>query len=161
MNFVDVLILIIIGAFLLKGLLRGLMKELCSLVGLVVGSLVAFRFHGPLAEMMVSAFKLPASVCVVLAFLAIFLTILLIFGLIGMLLSRYVKLLYVGGLNRVAGGIFGIFQGLLLLSVVMFGLSVSPLPEWGKLALKDSALTPPFVQLGENVFKGSSKLFPG
>jgi len=160
MNFVDVLILIIIGLFLVKGLLRGLMKELCSLVGLIVGSLLAFRFHGPLAEAMVSAFKLPASVCVVLAFLAIFLTILLIFGLIGMLLSKYVKLLYVGGLNRVAGGIFGMVQGVLLLSVVMFGLSVSPLPEWGKLALKDSTLTPPFVHLGERVFRGSSKLFP-
>ncbi|PLY00226.1 MAG: colicin V production protein [Desulfuromonas sp.] len=161
MNFVDVLILIVIGVFLLKGLLRGLMKELCSLVGLVVGALLAFRFHGPLAETMVSAFKLPASICVVLAFLAIFLTILLVFGLIGMLLSRYVKLLYVGGLNRVAGGIFGLVQGALILSVVMFGLSVSPLPDWGKLALKDSALNPPFVQLGEKVFRGSSKLFPG
>ena len=161
MNFVDVLILIIIGVFLLKGLLRGLMKELCSLVGLVVGSLLAFRFHGPLAEIMVSAFSLPASVCVVLAFLAIFLSTLLVFGLIGMLLSKYVKLLYVGGLNRVAGGIFGLVQGALLLSVVMFGLSVSPLPDWGKLAMKDSSLTPPFVHLGEQVFSGSWRLFPG
>jgi membrane protein required for colicin V production len=161
MNFVDILILILLGVFLLKGLLRGLMKELCSLVGLIVGSLLAFRFHGPLAEMMVSAFSLPASVCVVLAFLVIFLTILLVFGLIGMLLSRYVKLLYVGGLNRVTGGIFGLVQGVLVMAVVMFGLSVSPLPDWGKLALEDSALTPPFVQLGEKVFKGSWQLFPG
>ncbi len=161
MNFIDVLILIIIGVFLLKGLLRGLMKELCSLVGLIVGSLLAFRFHGPLAEAMVDAFSLPASVCVVLAFLIIFLTILLVFALIGHLLSKYVKLLYVGGLNRVAGGIFGMVQGVLVLAVVMFGLSVSPLPEWGKLALDDSTLTPPFVQLGEKVFKGSWHLFPG
>lgn len=161
MNFVDILILIIIGMFLLKGLLRGLMKELCSLVGLIVGSLLAFRFHGPLAEAMVSAFSLPASVCVVLAFLAIFLLTLLIFGLIGMLLSRYVKLLYVGGLNRVTGGIFGLVQGVLILAVLMFGLSVSPLPEWGKLAIDDSALSPPFVELGEKVFKGSWELFPG
>ncbi len=108
-----------------------------------------------------SAFSLPASVCVVLSFLAIFLSILLIFGLIGMLLSKYVKLLYVGGLNRVAGGIFGLVQGALILAVVMFGLSVSPLPEWGKLAINDSALTPPFIQLGEKVFKGSWHLFPG
>ena len=161
MNFVDILILILLGVFLLKGLLRGLMKELCSLVGLVVGSLLAFRFHGPLAEAMVSAFSLPASVCVVLAFLVIFLTILLIFGLIGMLLSKYVKLLYVGGLNRVAGGIFGLVQGVLILAVIMFGLSVSPLPEWGKLAIDDSVLSPPFVELGEKVFKGSWQLFPG
>ena len=161
MNFVDVMLLIIIGVFLLKGLLRGLVKELCSLVGLIVGSLLAFRFHGPLAESMVKAFSLPASVCVVLAFLAIFLSILLVFGLIGMLLSKYVKLLYVGGLNRVAGGIFGLVQGVLILSVVMFGLSVSPLPDWGKMAVGDSALTPPFVQLGEKVFKGSWQLFPG
>lgn len=161
MNFIDVMILIIIGVFLLKGLLRGLMKELCSLVGLVVGALLAFRFHGPLAEGMVAAFRLPASICVVLAFLAIFLLTLLVFGLIGMLLSKYVKLLYVGGLNRVAGGIFGLVQGMLILSVVMFGLSVSPLPEWGRLALADSTLTPPFVQLGERVFRGSWHLFPG
>lgn len=161
MNFIDVMILIVIGAFLVKGLLRGLMKELCSLVGLAVGSLLAFRFHAPFAEAMVSAFNLPASVCVVLAFLAIFLVTLLVFGLIGMLLSKYVKLLYVGGLNRVAGGIFGIVQGVLLLSVVMFGLSVSPLPDWGQMAMSDSQLTPPFVELGEKVFAGSARLFPG
>lgn len=161
MNFVDILILIIIALFLLKGVLRGLVKELCSLIGLAVGALLAFRFHGPLAEGMVAAFKLPASVCVIAAFLVIFLLTLLLFGLLGMLLSKYVKLLYVGGLNRVAGGIFGLVQGMLLLAVVMFGLSVSPLPEWGLLALKESQLAPPFIQLGEQVFNGSWAIFPG
>ena len=82
------------------------------------------------------------------------------YGLIGMLLSKYVKLLYVGGLNRVAGGLFGLVQGVLILAVIMFGLSVSPLPEWGKLAIDESVLSPPFVQLGEKVFKGSWQLFP-
>lgn len=161
MNLFDVLILILLGVFLLKGLLRGLVKELCSLIGLIVGALLAVRFHGPLAEGMVLAFKLPPQLCVILAFLALFLVTLLIFSLAGMMLSKYVKLLYVGGLNRVAGGIFGLVQGVLVLAVVVYALSLRPLPAGLSNDLSQSLLAPPFVSLGEQLFNSSWQLFPG
>ena len=160
MNIFDILILIILGAFTLKGLVRGLMKELCTLVGLIAGALLALNFHGPLAQSMKSAFSLPEQLCAILAFLAIFLLTVLIFIFIGMILSRYVKLMYVGGLNRVAGGLFGLVQGVLILSLLVFALTLRPLPVGLDAQLDVSTLAPPFIHLGEQMFTGSWQFLP-
>ena len=44
MSLVDIVILVVLGLFLLKGVLRGLLKEVCSLLGLVLGGVLAFVF---------------------------------------------------------------------------------------------------------------------
>ena len=49
MSYIDIGILGILGVFLLKGVIRGLLKEVCSLLGLVLGGVFAFTFHLPLA----------------------------------------------------------------------------------------------------------------
>lgn len=154
MNYVDIAILLILAGFLLKGLLRGLLRELCSLAGLVVGGYLAFTFHGPLAESLLQSFKWPAQLCVVATFLALFLATVIFFSLLGYLLSRFVKLLFLGGLNRVAGALFGLLQGTLLLIVVLYGLSVGPMPKALKSAMAASELAPPFVDMGKTVFSG-------
>ena len=59
---------------------------------------------------MMSSFSLPEQLCAILAFLAIFLLTMLLFVFVGMILSRYVKLMYIGGLNRVVGGLFGTYD---------------------------------------------------
>jgi membrane protein required for colicin V production len=159
MNIFDIAILVILAAFLLKGLLRGLMRELCTLLGLIAGALLAFGAHADLAERMVAAFNLPLQWCTTLAFIVLFLAVMLFFGLVGMVLTRYVKLLYVGGLNRVVGGLLGLVQGLLLLAVVLYALSTRTLPGGLSRHLQQATLTPPFVTLGEQVFEGSWKLF--
>lgn len=160
MNIFDILILVILVAFILKGLLRGLMKELCTLVGLLSGALLAFNFHQPLAASMKSSFSLPEQLCAILAFLAIFLLTMLLFSLIGMVLSRYVKLMYVGGLNRVAGGLFGLLQGIIIVSLLVFALTLRPLPAGLDGHLDVSNLAPPFIHLGEQVFTGGWQFIP-
>jgi len=161
MNAVDITILVLLVAFLIKGLFRGLFKELCSLAGLVAGGFLAFRFHAPLAETMVDAFGISLKAGVVCAFLLLFLTTVLFFGVLGFLLSRFIKLLFLGGLNRVAGGLFGLFQGVLLLTVVLFALSTSTLPAFLQPMFEKSVLRPPFVHLAETVFDGSRRIFSG
>ncbi len=158
MNFLDIAILVILGAFILKGVLRGLLKELCALAGLLLGALLAFRFHPPLAEMLVETFGLPSRLCVIGAFLALFLATVMFFGVLGFLLSRFVKLVFLGGLNRVAGAVFGLVQGGVLLAVVLYGLSLAELPGSLDRSLKNSQLAPPFVQLGRSVFDGGGRL---
>lgn len=159
MNIFDIAILIVLGAFLVKGLLRGLVRELCTLFGLASGSLIAFGYHVEFGDWMADHFSLPASWCQGLAFVVLFLTALLLFGLVGLVLTRYVKLLYVGGLNRVIGGILGLGQGMLLLAVVLYALSTRPLPGGLSDHLEHAKLSPPFINLGEQVFEGSWKLF--
>jgi membrane protein required for colicin V production len=47
MNPVDIAILVVLGQFLVKGAWRGLLREVCSLAGLVLGGFLGFSFQGP------------------------------------------------------------------------------------------------------------------
>ena len=158
MNGIDIAILVILCGFLLKGLLRGLLKEVCSLAGLFVGAFLAFRYHGPLADALLKTIDLPAQIAVAITFTVLFLAAMIFFLVLGFLLSRFVKLLFLGGFNRLIGGMFGLCQGALLLAVVVFALSLRPLP-WGMDTLmKEAYLAPPFVDLGSAVLEGSQRI---
>ncbi len=63
-----------------------------------------------------------------------------------------------GGLNRVFGALFSLVQGILVLSLVLYGLSLVSLPSSVKPLMKQSELQPPFVQLGKAIVKHSVRL---
>lgn len=161
MNGLDIAILVVLGMFLLAGLIRGLLKELCSLAGLGVGAVLAFRFHGPLAQSLAESLRLPEKVCVIATFLALLLASILLFAILGALLSRFVNLIFLGGINRIVGGLFGLVQGTVLLAILLFGFSLITLPDFLQRQKEGSQLAPPFVRLGEEVFQGSRALFRG
>lgn len=158
MGLIDILILIVLGCFLLKGVLRGLLKEVCSLLGLVLGGLFAFTFHLPLAQLLQDSFDLPAQLCVWGSFLMIFLAVVFCFAAIGFLLNRFVKIVFLGGFNRLAGAVFGVVQGVVILSIIIMGLSSSMAPQAARTRMEQSQLAPPFVTLGEAIFSGSRNL---
>ena len=158
MNGIDIAILVILFGFLLKGLLRGLLKEVCSLAGLFVGAFLAFRYHGPLADALLKQVDLPAQIAVAITFAVLFLATMIFFLVLGFLLSKFVKLMFLGGFNRLIGGLFGLSQGVLLLAVVLFAVSLKPMP-WGMDKVFEQAyLAPPFVELGNSVLEGSQRV---
>lgn len=158
MSYIDIGILGILGVFLLKGGLRGLLKEVCSLLGLVLGGVFAFTFHLPLAQTLQDSFGLPAQLCVWGSFIAIFLLVMIVFGVVGFVLHRFVKLVFLGGFNRVAGAVFGLVQGVVLLSMIVMALNSSVVPKSARKMMGDSQLAPPFEQLGQSIFTGSKDL---
>jgi membrane protein required for colicin V production len=158
MNVFDIAILAVLAGFLLKGVLRGLLRELCSLLGLVSGTLLALHFNGPLAETMAATFRLPKAFCAAVTFALVFLAAVLFFWGIGYLLARVVKLPLLGGMNRVAGGFFGLAEAVLVLGVILYALGSGGLPASMQPAFKRSQLAPPFQTLGGEVFRGGHKL---
>ncbi len=160
MNLIDILILILLAAFLVKGLMQGLVRELCALVGVLPGAFLAFRYQGVLAAEAERTLHLSATMAAAVAFLAIFLTTVLLSLLLGHFLSRALTLLFLGGLNRVAGGLFGVAQAVVLLAVALYALSLRPGPAFLASSLRSSQLAPPFVRLGEAVFHGSGRILP-
>jgi len=160
MNPIDIVILVILGVFLLKGLLRGLLKEICSLLGLLLGGWLAFSFHAPVGQWLMDSVGVPAQISVGAAFVTLFLGSIILFGVLGFVLSRVASLAFLGGINRVVGGLFGLIQGVALLALVLYGLSqVGPkLPDVLEIALHRSRLSPPFVQLGHEVFSGGRRV---
>ena len=148
MNAVDIFILAVLGVLLLKGLWLGLIQELCGLAGLALGMVLGARYQAPLAAALPEWVSLPPWLSGVLCFVLLFLATLLFFGLLGLILSRFIKLLFLGGFNRVLGGVFGLVQGVLLLCLVLYGLSLT---DWLKETRQASTLAPPFVVLGEKI----------
>lgn len=154
----DILILAILAIFLFKGVIRGLLKEVCSLLGLVLGGVFAFTFHLPLAQTLQDSFDLPPQLCVWGSFLGIFLLVAIIFGLLGFLLHRFVKVVFLNGVNRLAGALFGLVQGVILLSMLVLVLNSSVAPRRVQGMLSQSRLAPPFASLGESLYNGSREL---
>lgn len=158
MSLVDIVILVILGLFLIKGVLRGLLKEVCSLLGLVLGGLLAFYLHLPIAQWIMDMFRWPSQLCVTLAFLAVFISTILVFGALGYVLNRFIKLVLLGGLNRLTGALFGVLQGVVLLALILFALNSASVPNGVHKQLRRSELSPPFAELGKYIFSASRDL---
>jgi membrane protein required for colicin V production len=154
----DIFILGVLVFFLLKGVWRGLLKEICSLLGLVLGGVFAFTFHLPLAQWLQEAFNLPAQLSVWGGFLLIFLLLYLLFAIVGVLLSRFVKVILLGGFNRFAGALFGLVQAGVVLALLTLALTSDIAPDALRGIVHRSQLAPPFANLGTAIFRGGQDL---
>ena len=118
MNYIDIILSLILFYGLFKGFTRGLIIEAASLLSIVIGILGALTFT-PIMESLLSYFlsdeKLPSSIILFTASL-----ILIIFGInfFAKNLTKFIKLVSLGGINKVLGGIFGVSKYVLLISIL-------------------------------------------
>jgi membrane protein required for colicin V production len=153
-NFVDILIWSLLLLFVIKGFLKGLVKEVCSLLGLLLGGWAAFKYDHFAAEAMKTLIHLPHGIAVFLSFILIFLLVGLLFYLLGYLLTVVFKIMLLGWLNRIGGVIFGLLEGALLLCIVLyFGVS-RPVPEKVKGWLSKSRTAREFIAAGGGIISG-------
>jgi membrane protein required for colicin V production len=131
-----VLVVILIGTFV-AGLIRGLVKEVIGIVAAIVAFLAAAIWYAPVADFLNRSFVGPGA-SKFLAFILVFAFVILVGVVAASLLSR----LMVGPLkfvNHLFGGIFGLFEGMLICGALVFALMVFPV---SKEALTSSQLAP-------------------
>lgn len=154
MILLDILIWIFLIGFVVKGFMKGLVGEACSLLGLVIGGWAAFRYYSYIAEAIRPLIHLPQRVALVLSFFLIFLILGLLFYLLGHLLTAILKIMLLGGLNRVGGIIFGFLEGAFILCMVLYFATTKPAPEWIKGHLLRSRTAQPFISSGREIIAG-------
>jgi membrane protein required for colicin V production len=130
MTWVDWAIVIVLAASVIGGLSQGLLRSVCSLCGLIFGLLLAAWNYGRVA-----AFLLPMvhveSVANAIGFVLIALLVMVVAAIIGTILSKMVKRIGLGCLDRLAGGIFGFLQGALLVTIaVLVVVAFFPKAQW-------------------------------
>lgn len=138
MNLIDIIILSILCFFALKGLVRGLVNEASSLAGLLVGGWLAYRFHPLLAVPIKSALHLPAHLSSFLAFIIILLAIGICAHIIGNVITAALRLVMMGGLNRLGGLLIGVAEGALLLCMVFSIAASGFMPEQIRSKIRSS-----------------------
>ncbi len=117
MNWLDIVILIVIALFFFGGLKNGIIRTLLSLAGLIVGIVLAGRYYNLLAERL--TFIPEASIANIAAFIIILMIILIFTAILAAVLTQFAKAILLGWLNGLLGGVFGLFVGILGVSVVL------------------------------------------
>jgi membrane protein required for colicin V production len=127
MTWLDYAVIGVFAASLVLGAWRGLVREVISILGWVIAFLAANLLAGPIGPAMPQAIPTP-ELRVAAAFVAVFIASLVATSLVGLLLSRVVKAVGLGGLDRLLGAIFGAARGMLIVlaGAVLAGLTSAP-----------------------------------
>ena len=110
------------------GIWRGFTREVMSLAGWVLAFLAANAVAGPLGEMMPGAVATP-EVRVLIAFVAVFVLVLIAAALVGNLLSKFLKAAGLSGVDRTLGGLFGLSRGIVILLAFTIAAGLTALPR--------------------------------
>ena len=138
-----------IGVFVASfvvGAWRGLVREVISILGWVIAFLAANLLAGPLGPMMPQAIPSP-ELRVAMAYAGVFVGSLIVTALAGLLLSKIVSAVGLGGVDRMLGALFGVARALLIALAValLAGLTSAPRQRFWR----DSASGPLLVQAAQ------------
>ncbi len=118
MSSFDAVILIILLTFLARGIWIGFIRQIASILALVLGFVIAGRFYGESAALVIPyihnrqlGFLIAYTIIFLLAFFAV--------HLLGLGLKKVISISLLGWFDRTMGGTFGLAKGVFL-SCMMF-----------------------------------------
>ena len=138
----DLIVIGIVGLSTIVAFLRGFVRVVMSLVALVAAILAAIHLSPSVANML-PVLSDSAVTRYLAAFALIFIVVVLVGGLLGWLLSRAIRAIGLGFVDRLIGAIFGVARGVLsvVIGVLLAGLTTLPRQDWWQNAF----LAPPLV----------------
>lgn len=162
MNIVDPILLVLLSLFGLRGYFKGLFRESFSLLGLIIGFMVAVRYDEPAALLWSDYWKFSLIILRALTFVGLFFVVYFTFSLTGWLLHRSAKLLFLQAVNRVGGIVLGMGKGAAVLALIMFFLASSPLmPQKTRQKIDESYLAPLLRHFAQGLIRiGKANLLP-
>ncbi len=126
MNVVDIAFGLFILVLAIRGLIRGLIKEIFGIGALIGGVIVSNTFGKQFGTTIYHHLTVSPVVAYTFSFFVIFIIFYLVLLLIGYILSNMIKAIQLGWLDRLLGLIFGGFKGLLLIAVLVFAIENFP-----------------------------------
>jgi membrane protein required for colicin V production len=136
MTWFDYAVLGVIGLSMLVGIFRGFVREVISLAGWIAAAVLASSFAARVAEWGPAGGSPVARVAI--AFVIVFLAVVLLAAMLGWLLATLIKAAGLGLADRILGSMFGLVRGLLfvLVAVMLAGLTALPREAfWRQAAL--------------------------
>lgn len=134
MFLIDIVLLILLGAFVIKGIKDGFIDALCSMVAIGLGLYAASLWYSLGAHWLMKFTGWGVTFSNILAFIIIFIIINRLVSWILYLGQRFLdviaKLPVIKSLNTLAGGLFGLVSGILVL-----GLVISSVQRFGQGSL--------------------------
>lgn len=120
MSWLDILILLPLLIGLVRGLMKGLIVEVSSIVAILLGFFGAKYWSAAFASWLMQQFDWSETACIVVAYALLFAGIALGLNIVARLLSKLFQKIQLGWLNRLLGGIFGTAKwGIVIVALVL------------------------------------------
>lgn len=139
MNGLDYVIVIVMLLSVGVGVIRGAIREVMNIVSWIVAYILAHSFAAAIAPLFSEWVGEPA-VRSVLAWISIFLVVLILCALLTSLIGEVVRKMGLSPLDRTVGALIGAARGLLILLAITLAAGLTKIPQ-GSL-WRDAALTP-------------------
>ena len=149
MTIFDYVLLFILVASIVISTLRGLVKEILSLVSWIVAFVVANMYGAQLAPMLPSAIP-GEAVRLIVSFVALFIGVRLLMGLLMMAVDALIKSSGLSLADRGLGGLFGLARGIV---IVLACVIVAGMTELPKQDFWTQALFSPMAETGVRTVK--------
>jgi len=151
------LIPLILGAY--TGYRRGLIMELVGVIALILAILGAFKLLHAGIDFLSRYIPEYSNFIPFIAFIGIFIGILILVNLLGKLTKKFLDLTILGTFDNFAGALIGIFKWAFLTSIVLW-LSLQVDLKIPDQLTENSILYPYIVELAPTVGEYLSAIFP-
>lgn len=154
MNTIDIVLLFALGFGLIRGLWRGLIIELASLLAIVLGIYGAIHFSFYTADVLSRYVSLDKPYMEAVSFAFTLILIMLLVMLLAKMLTKLVQSASLGLFNRFVGGMFGVLKMAIIAgSMLIFLEKTSQTISWlPKETLETSKLYEPIKSVGALVY---------
>lgn len=146
MNPFDIIMITILSYGLIRGIFRGLVREIASIVGVLGGFYAAYTYY-PHAAQLISRWVSNPAYLNIISYLAIFSVVVIIVGILAVVIKYLLNIAYLGWVDRVCGALFGVLKGGLVICVLFIVLTAF-LPK-GSAFIKDATLSPYVAMVSE------------
>lgn len=118
-NFFDIVCAILLVIAIIRGLSKGLLHEALSFVGYFMGAWIALAYSDSTSTFFIEKLELGEKYSHFIAFILIFIGVILLFRFVGFLLTKLASALALGIVNRLLGMVFCIGKSALILSILL------------------------------------------
>ncbi|MGA0895931.1 MAG: CvpA family protein [Flavobacteriaceae bacterium] len=162
MNGIDLIVLLFLGYGLISGFIKGIVVEIAGIIALILGLVGASKFSTLLGEFLSGYVNWNLKTVQIVSFILLFVVIIYVVGLLAKMITKTLKIIALGWINKLLGGVFGLVKWCVILSAL--ALIIEGINEWIPLFPESSfqgAISYSYLKnLGELLFEGLAQSTP-
>jgi uncharacterized membrane protein required for colicin V production len=160
MNWFDIALITLVLITMAIGSKRGLVREMMGFFALVLGVIVTVNNIDFLALEIARHIDASPMIIAVISFIVLLAILYGVFRLAGIVFYKVGDINKLGKKDKVGGAVMGAVRGWLLLGLLLFMVTILPMPGAYYRAVDSSILTEPMMRTLPLLFDGSRPLHP-
>ena len=152
MNIIDIIILLIVAVFLIRGTSRGVVKEVGTILGMSLAFTAATKYIDMLTAYIQSSSGVSGTIATVLAYVVLFIGTFIVLSIILGAITKIIRKTALGPVDRIGGAAIGVFLGALLSSIILVAISLLPFSKDWISGPKGSVLYPYVVDVAPRAY---------